>query len=186
MASKIGIFASERHAITAVQQLLQAGFTAGDIKVIAKDGYHSRSLEAESGIHVDELREIVDAAGNHSDGYSNGDYRQSMLIGTSVASAGLAFGSLNYTGGMPYAAASYLAAVRTDGNESTYDRILSSLGVEDEKLDRCRTAVQNGSIAVMASTTESLTLLEVDGGPELSVLSNAEAIYRATGATEII
>lgn len=186
MASKIGIFASERHATTAVQQLLQAGFTTGEIRVIAKDGYHSRTLEAECGMHVDELRDIVDATGNHSDGYSNGDFRQSSLIGTSVAAAGVAFGSMGYTGGMPYAAAAYLAAVRTDGNESTYDRILSSLGVEDEKLDVVRTEVQNGSIAVMASTTESKTLLEVDGGPELSVLSNAEAIYRATGATTIV
>ncbi|PWV94252.1 heat induced stress protein YflT [Paenibacillus cellulosilyticus] len=186
MASKIGIFDSERHAVNAVQQLLQAGFTTGELRVIAKDGYHSRILEAECGMHVDELRDIVDATGNHSDGYSNGDFRQSSLIGTSVAAAGIAFGSMYYAGGMPYAAASYLAAVRTDGNESTYDRILSSLGVEDEKLDQCRTAVQNGAIAVMAATTESKTLLEVDGGPELSVLSNAEAIYRATGATQII
>ncbi|GMK42059.1 hypothetical protein PCCS19_51180 [Paenibacillus sp. CCS19] len=186
MASKIGIFASERHATTAVQQLLQAGFTTGEIRIIAKDGYHSRTLEAECGMHVDELRDIVDATGNHSDGYSNGDFRQSSLVGTSVAAAGLAIGSLNFSGGIPYAGAAFLAAVRTDGNESTYDRILSSLGVEDGKLDQCRTAVQDGSIAVMVLSSESKTLLEVDGGPELSKLSNAEAIYRAAGATTIL
>mgnify|MGYP001336627750 CR=1 FL=1 len=186
MASKIGIFASERDATTAVQQLLQAGFTTGEIKVIAKDSYHSRTLEAESGMHVDELRDIVDAARNNADAYSSNSDRESSLVGSSVIASGFALNNLNYTGsGVPYGAAAYIAAVRPSDTEATYDRILSSLGVDDEKLDVVRTSVENGSIAVMVSTTESMTLLEVDGGPELSVLSNAEAIYRAAGATQI-
>ncbi|MNF99556.1 hypothetical protein D3C84_824590 [compost metagenome] len=186
MASKIGIFASEREAVNAVQQLLQAGFTPGEIKIIAKDGYHSRALEAESGVHVDEMMELVDTREHLSDSdYESGELRRTSLVGTSITSAGITMGSITYAGSAPLAAAAYLSGAGYDENNGPYDRALSSLGIEDENLSACTAAVKAGHAIVVVSTTESMTLLEVDGGPELSVLSNAEAIYRSCGAKQI-
>ncbi|GFN33077.1 general stress protein [Paenibacillus xylaniclasticus] len=187
MASKIGVFASEREAIHAVQQLLQAGFTPGEMKVIAKDGYHSRALEAESGVHVDELMELVDTREHLSDSdYESGELRRTSLVGNSITTAGITMGSISFAGAAPLAGAAYLSGVGFNRNNGPYDRALSSLGIEDARISACRDAVKSGSTLVVVSTTESKTLLEVDGGPELSVLSNAEAIYRSCGATQIL
>jgi len=187
MASKIGIFASERQATDAVQQLLQAGFTPGEMKVIAKDGYHSRALEAESGVHVDEIMELVDTREHESNSdYDSGELRRTSLVGSSITSAGITMGGITYAGSIPLASAAYLSGNGYNEDNGPYDRALSSLGIEDDNLAACRDAVKAGCALVVVGTTESKTLLEVDGGPELSVLSNAEAIYRACGATQIL
>lgn len=187
MATKIGIFKSERQATTAVQQLLQGGFAPGDIRVIAKDGYHSRALEAESGVHVDELNELVDTRERRADSdYDGGELRQGNLVGVSVAAMGsAAYGTAGYAGGMPYAAAAYYAATDMNGRDGSYDRALATLGVDDAKLSACREAVKDGSAIVVVSTSESKTLLEKDGGPELSTLGDAEAVFRSCGAAHI-
>ncbi|EFM10527.1 conserved hypothetical protein [Paenibacillus curdlanolyticus YK9] len=187
MASKIGIFETEAQATAAIQQLLQAGFTEGDIRVITKDKFHSRMLESDSGVHVDELRDLIETLHHDADGgLDNGAMRQSALAGASVIAVGTPYGGLSSAGAIPFATAAYLTASTLSVEDSSANRALSALDVEPNHLDRCREAVKAGRALVVVSTSDNKSLLEKDGGPDLSRLGNAEAVFRFNGAADIL
>lgn len=180
MARKIGIFDTEQQAVTAIQQLEQAGFVKGELQVLAKDTEHSRRIEAESDVHVDELRELEDRS--NQQGVSRlGITAAAGFAGTGV-NAGLGFGgygSSYMAGGYPLAAAAVLL------NEDEHSNTLQALGLDDEEARLCSQALRNGSLIVIAQTDESKSFLEKDGGPDLSRLGAAEAVFRECNASAI-
>ncbi|MNZ56279.1 Heat induced stress protein YflT [compost metagenome] len=172
MTRKIGIFHTQQQAISAIEQLEQAGFVTGELQVLAKDSEHSRRIEAESDIHVDELRELMDA----SDGSSG------LIAAASFEGAGMTSpnGVVPLIGGTnPLINAAY-------AGESRGSDILQSFGLDSKEAQQCYQALQNGSIVVIAETDESKSLFDKDGGPDLSRLGAVEAIYRGCGAESII
>ncbi|MWC30054.1 general stress protein [Paenibacillus sp. MMS18-CY102] len=187
MASKIGFFQTEAQATAAIQQLLQEGFTESDIRVIAKDRFHSRMVESESGVHVDELQELVETLHHDADGgLDNGAMRQNALAGASVIAVGTPYGGISSAGAVPFATAAYLTASALTVEDSSANRALIALDVEHNHLDQCREALKAGTTLVAVSTSDSASLLEKDGGPDLSRLGNAEAVFRNNGATDIL
>jgi hypothetical protein len=179
MSRKIGLFDTQQQAIDAVQQLLNSGFVPGELQVLAKDAEHSRRIEAESGVHADELRELNET--NEADpgvglfGLGAG--------GSAPMLAAPVFGIAGF-GTTGSAAGAYpLAAVMLDGDD--HNDALQAFGLDRKEAELCGAALQQGTIAVIVTTDESLSLLDKDGGPDLSRLAAAEAVFRACNASVI-
>jgi len=180
MARKIGIFDTEQQAITAIERLEQAGFVQGELQVLAKDTEHSRRIEAESDVHVDELRQLEDTPDRHGVGSLG------MAAAAGFAGAGLnaAYGVAGY-GAAPYAAAGFPFAAAVLLNEDEHSNTLQALGLDDDEAQLCSQALRSGSLIVIVETDESKSLLDKDGGPDLSRLGTAEAVFRACNASAI-
>lgn len=180
MARKIGFFNTEQQAITAIEQLEQAGFVKGELKVLAKDSEHSRRIESESDIHVDELRELEDMPDRHDLGIFG------MAAATGYAGAGVnaVYGMAGY-GSAPYNAGGYPFVAAMLLGDDEHSEALRALGLDGEEAEICAKELQIGSIAVIVETDESKSLLDKDGGPDLSRLGAAEAVFRACNATSI-
>ncbi|CAM4020235.1 general stress protein [Paenibacillus alkaliterrae] len=180
MARKIGIFETEQQAITAIRQLEQAGFVPGELQVLAKDSEHSRRIEAESGVHADELRELAESSdadrgigvfGMEAAGYGG------MAVAPAYGMSGS--GMPSYFGGAyPFAAAAL-------GNDYGHADALQSLGLDQEEAEICSKSLQGGAVIVIVQTDESKSLLDKEDGPDLSRLSAAEAVFRQCNASVI-
>lgn len=181
MTRKIGVFDTQQQAIEAIQQLEQAGFVKGELKVLAKDSEHSRRIEAESDVHVDELHELEDAS-DHGRGLGAlGIAAAAGSGGTGIAGA---YALAGY-GTAPYIGSGYSYGAAALFNEDEHEEVLQALGLDDEEAHICNQALQNGSIIVVVETDDSKSLLDKEGGPDLSRLSAAEAVFRSCNASAI-
>ncbi|MFD0588896.1 general stress protein [Paenibacillus sp. GCM10027627] len=181
MAKKIGVFSDQQSAIRAIEELEQAGFTPGEMKILAKDTDHSRRIEAETDTHVDEIRELAETTRRLNDGGPSG---YAMIAGYDAPPIAGGYGMQAY-GGAPFGGSAYsLAApfsVWNDGYEGAYQ----ALGLDTKETELCSKAVESGSIVLIAESDESQSVLEKDGGPDLSKLGVAEAVFRRCGAARI-
>ncbi|MGM0882143.1 MAG: general stress protein [Bacillota bacterium] len=181
MTRKIGVFDTQQQAIEAIQQLEQAGFVKGELKVLAKDSEHSRRIEAESDVHVDELHELEDAS-DHGRGLGTlGFTAAAGSGGTGMAGA---YALAGY-GTAPYIGGGYLYGAAALFDEDEHEEVLQALGLDDEEAHICNQALQSGSIIVVVETDDSKSLLDKEGGPDLSRLSTAEAVFRNCNASAI-
>lgn len=187
MARKIGVFESQQQVIEAIEQLEQAGFVTGELKVLAKDAEHSRRIEAESDVHADEMRELEDTDGNRfGHGLGIGSLAMGEAAGFGGAGTVAAYGASTWgtgtaLGGFPAALAA-LTLFDTDEHSSS----LHALGLDDEETKICSQAISEGSLVLIVETDESKSLLDKDGGPDLSRLGAAEAVFRGCGASLIV
>ncbi|WP_424767949.1 hypothetical protein [Paenibacillus sp. sgz302251] len=183
MTRKLAIFDTEQQAIHAIQQLEQSGFVPGELKVLTKDSEHSRRIEAESDVHADELRELEEASAQDAHGLDGPG------VVATAGSGGIgfvgAYGLVGYGAASSYAGGGYpYAAVIADHNQ--HHGVLQALGLDDKEAEACYQALQNGSVIVIAETDESKSLLDKDGGPDLSRLGVAEAVMRQCNASSIV
>lgn len=183
MARKIGIFQSERQVVDAIEQLEQSGFTPGEITVLAKDSEHSRRIEAETDVHADEMLEL-----------SRTNYRSRGDDGTAEAVEGAgvfatpvapAYGLASFGSGSPASGAGAMFAIPSLVTDDNFDRAFRTLGLDAKEASLCSREVMAGGWAVIARTDESKSLLDKDGGPDLSTLGIAEAVFRRCGASRI-
>ncbi|NIK78634.1 hypothetical protein FHS15_003780 [Paenibacillus castaneae] len=182
MTRKIGIFETEQQALTAIQQLEQAGFVPGELRVLAKDSEHSRRIESESDVHADELRELEDMTNR------TGGFDDTGIIGaTGYNGLGLtAAMAMPINGSSSYMGGSFPLAVSGLFGGSNHERSLQTLGLSDKESQICGQALQSGSLIVIAETDESKSLLDKEGGPDLSRLGKAEAVFRQCHASKIV
>ncbi|MDQ8738495.1 general stress protein [Paenibacillus sp. LHD-38] len=180
MARKIGIFETEQQAITAIEQLEQAGFVQGELKVLAKDSEHSRRIEAESDVHVDELRELEST----SDHDGSGSFGMAAATGYAGVGTNAVYGITGY-GAAPYAVGGNPFAAAILFNEDEHSSSLHALGLDDDEAQVCSKALQSGSLIVIVETDESKSLFDKEGGPDLSRLGAAEAVFRECNASII-
>ncbi|MBD2872359.1 general stress protein [Paenibacillus arenilitoris] len=181
MAKKIGVFETERQAIEAVRQLEQAGFVQGELQVLAKDSEHSRRIEAESGVHADELRELAET----SDGTRGiGNLNTMAAAGFGGLGAAAAYGISGYGTAALIGGTYPLAAAALTDDDYGFRGVLQSLGLGEEEAQLCYEELRSGSVIVIARNDESKTLLDTDG-PDLSRLSEAEGIFRQCDAKTI-
>lgn len=180
MARKIGIFDTEQQAITAIEQLEQSGFVKGELKVLAKDSEHSRRIEAESDIHVDELRELESA----SDQDGSSSFGMAAATGYAGVGTNAVYGITGY-GAAPYAVGGNPFAAAILFNDDEHSGSLHALGLDDDEAQACSQALRSGSIVVIVETDDSKSLFDKEGGPDLSRLGAAEAVFRACNASVI-
>ncbi|WP_053374166.1 general stress protein [Paenibacillus sp. FJAT-27812] len=180
MAKKIGVFDTEQQAITAIEQLEQAGFVKSELKVLAKDSYHSRRVEAESNVHVDELSELEDMP----DRQGLGSLGMAAASGFGGAGVNAVYGITGY-GSAPYIAGGYPFAAAMLLGDDEHSDTLQALGLDGDEVKLCSDALQSGSLIVIVETDESKSLFDKDGGPDLSRLGAAEAVFRACSASSI-
>jgi len=192
MSVKLGLFKHEQQVIQAVQELETAGFAVGDIRIMAKDWEHSRRIEHETDVHVDEMRELRDTR-QHMDE----DYLTSVLpAGFMIGGAGFANGS-NTTG----VGAAGVWALESGSNgmagwsgttdmvgmgDSEMESALQDLGLDRDMAQACKQAIAEGSTAVAVTTGAGAPRSGSDGGPDLTPGGTAEAVFRRCGAARII
>ncbi|WP_168119742.1 general stress protein [Paenibacillus sp. HB172176] len=183
MARKLGVFDSQQHVIDAIEKLEKAGIKQGDIQVLAKDFEHSRRIESESDVHVDEVREVEEAS-EHSAAPDSGD--QARFAGIGAAAMSGSYG-MNGNGGVAGAGAafSYAPAFVFFGSDDDHENTLHAFGLDDKEAELCGKAISEGNLVMVVETDESKSLLDKDGGPDLSALGVAEAVFRDCGATTI-
>lgn len=175
MAKKIAFFTHEQAVIDAIQKLEQAGFVAGELKVLAKDGEHTRRVEAESDLHVDEMNALINA-----DNAAN-EWANAML---SVPPAVFSTVGGGFWGSSVAVPGIMAGAFSLGGDER--EEALRSYGLDDDETQACLTALQEGKIALIAETDESKSVLDQDSGPDISRLGVAEGVFRGCGASSII
>lgn len=183
MAKKIGIFESQQQVIGAITQLEDAGFKPGDIKILAKDSEHSRRIEAESDVHVDEMRELEET--QNDAGTREETIGTAYSTGMGNSSVAMTYGFTAFGGG-PTAGTGFLLPVSyafIGGNE--HERVFRALGLDSKESELCCREVERGGYALIVETTESKSLLDKDGGPDLSTLGVAEAVFRSCNASLI-
>lgn len=183
MTRKIGVFETEQQVIQAIQQLEQAGFVQGELMVLAKDSEHSRRIEAESDVHVDEITELVDTSAVTVHGSDTLGMIAAAGFGGSVVPT--AYGLAGYgTAGLFGGAYPFGAAILFEEDE--HSRVFHSLGLDDEETEVCDKAMHSGSVIIVVETDGSKSLQEADGGPDLSRLGIAEAVFRSCNASSIV
>lgn len=183
MAKKIAIFETQRQVIDAVTQLESSGFKPGDLMILAKDSEHSRRIESEADVHADEMRDLEETRedyASHMDTVGN-----PYSTGLGIAPAAMGYGYSGFGGGtasgtgIPFALSGALI-----GDE--HERAFLSLGLDHKESRLVSGHVERGAYALIAETTESKSLLDKDGGPDLSTLGIAEAVFRRCNASLIV
>lgn len=182
MAKKIGIFESQQQVIGAITQLEDAGFKPGDMKILAKDSEHSRRIEAESDVHVDEMRDLEETRNDATTHTETIGTAYSSGIGDS--SIAMSYGFTGFGGG-PTAGGGFPLAVSYAFIGNEHERAFRSLGLDSKEAELCCREVERGAYALIVETTESKSLLDKDGGPDLSTLGVAEAVFRSCNASLI-
>ncbi|GGG82490.1 general stress protein [Paenibacillus radicis (ex Gao et al. 2016)] len=173
MAKKIAAFETQRQVIDTIAAMQQAGFETGELKIYAKDATHSRRIEAESDMHVDEIRELAETRENTS------PYDRA---GMTFAAPGILAGSgVSGTAGW-----NGIFGAAFIGDDAGVTQALMASGLDTKESDFCRNALENGQIIVVVETDESKSLLDKDGGPDLSKLGIAESVFRQYEAYRII
>lgn len=196
MARVIGIFEHQQQAIEAISKLQLQGFQRGEIQVIAKGTEHSSRIEAESEIDVDELKEMdqVRHRNRHGDGLDGVPGVSGMAVAVGAMGlggagvglgAGFGLGGAAGNAGAPGVAAGVLA-VGGDlfGDDEGISEALRALGLSDKEASQCNDAVRAGKLLVVAKSDEEDAGLS--DGPELTRMSNAEAVMRNCGAEQVI
>lgn len=183
MAKKIGIFETQQQVIGAITQLEDAGFKPGDMKILAKDSEHSRRIEAESDIHVDEMRELEETQDNaRTRDETIGTAYPAGMANSSVA---LTYGFTGFGGG-PAAGTGFLLPLSYAFiGDNDHEQVFRSLGLDSKESELCCREVERGGYALIVETTDSKSLLDKDGGPDLSTLGAAEAVFRSCNASII-
>ena len=182
MARKIGIFETQQQVIDAISQLENAGFKPGDIMVLAKDGEHSRRIESETDVHADEIMDLEETRHNAHTGIN--EIGSAYPSGFPLAPAAMAYGNSGFGGGtasgtgMPF-------AVSYDFFGREHERPFRALGLDHKESEMISREVERGAYALIAQTTESKSLLDKDGGSDLSTLGVAEAVFRTCNASFI-
>ncbi|MFX3634447.1 MAG: hypothetical protein ACE3L7_02150 [Candidatus Pristimantibacillus sp.] len=184
MAKIIGVFAKEDQVINTINDLEQAGFVTGDLSVFAKDASHSRRIERESDVHVDELQEIAQARSGTNDA---GDGNLDMTFNAAAILPGAGLNGVNGYSAGPIVAGSYLFndGFLADDQDGIGDA-LQALGLDNQEIDACRQVIRQGSTVVVVDTDDSKSMLDQDGGPDLTRLGIAEAVFRQNDAASII
>ncbi|GLX66278.1 general stress protein [Paenibacillus glycanilyticus] len=182
MAKLIGAFASQQQVIDTVNSLEQAGFVQGELKILAKNSEHSRRIESESDVHVDELSEL--ASTNEADGDHNKAWTGAAFIPAIGLNGGGSWNSGFAAAGFTALGGSYTGD-DTFGDEDSMESAMRALGLDEQEAASCRDSIREGAIIVVVNTDESKSILDKDGGPNLSRLGIAEGIYRQNGATRI-
>ncbi|MUT68448.1 general stress protein [Paenibacillus sp. NEAU-GSW1] len=178
MAKEFASFQSEQQVIDTVAALLNAGFEKGDLKVLSKDASHSRRIEMESDMHVDEIMELAETREHTDHNLGDAAWAYPALI---------AGGSLSGTTGWnaaPFAAV-FAGGGFTD-DDAGMTNALQAMGLDSNEADFCSEALRNGHAIVVVETDDSKALLDKDGGPDLSRLGVAEAVFRQNSAHRII
>lgn len=185
MAKLIGAFASQQQVIDTINALEQAGFVQGEMKIIAKDGEHSRRIESESDIHVDELTELasttneIEGDANHGKAWAGAAFIPVIgLTGGGSWNPGFAAAGLIASG-------SSITGDYIFGDEDHIQGAMMALGLDEQEAAACRDSIREGATLVVIETDDSKSLLDKDGGPDLSRLGIAEGIYRENGAARI-
>ena len=181
MAKKIGIFDNEQQVIKAVAELEQAGFVAGEMKILAKDSEHSRRIERETDAHVDEMRELEDTS-PRADGA--GPIGLAAWAGFGFPLATGAYGAPTYNGAGASTGFAFAAPIAFLWNDD--DGAYRALGLDSKETELCSEMIRNGKIALIVETSESKSLLDKEGGPDLSKLGIAEAAFRRCNASRIV
>ncbi|MFC4779584.1 hypothetical protein ACFO9Q_22620 [Paenibacillus sp. GCM10023252] len=185
MTRKIGIFSTEQQVIDTVTELQREGFAKSELRVFAKDYEHSRRIETETHVHADEVLELIKTRNerDHSGG-------PDILLAAGTTSAPYIGGSAGVYGGggagynvAPGIVAGNLAGAMEEVD--SYSQALRTLGLSNSEASTCGEAIHDGRYVVVVETDSSASLVDQDGGPDLSRLSTAEAVYRRTGATTI-
>lgn len=184
MAIKLGVFETEQQVIRAIDTLEQEGFTRNELKVLVKDGEHSRRIEAETDVHADELRELVETregvdVSNAADGI--------LLAGSMTQSPGglYAAGAAGMMGsGAPYGGMNLLAGRLGINENSNMEEALIALGLKGNQASQCRDAIAGGGYVVGVDMGESTGI--GNGGPDLTRNGIVEAVYRHCGAVRIL
>lgn len=180
MAKKIGIFEKEQQVIDTIHALEQMGFEKAEMKIFAKDAQHSRRIEADTDIHVDEVQELAETRAE-----TTGNEGGIPLFGATALPVSGMSGVGGWNAG-PIAATSFLAGDGLVGDEDGIYKSLQALGLDSKESSSCLDAIRSGSTIVVVETDESKSLLDKDGGPELSTLGIAEGIFRQNNALDII
>jgi hypothetical protein len=176
MTVKIGIFKMEEQAVEAVKALEQSGFSRNEIKVLAKDGDHSRRIEAETDVDADEVRELADTREQMDDGYGFGNLGPVGLAGT-VGMVGPLTG-----GAWPYGAG-ILAVGGLLVDENGMEDAIHALGIKGDDAGLCRDAIVDGALVVTADVGDGKPS---NGGPDLSRGGTVEGVFRRCGAERIL
>ncbi|RIX50873.1 hypothetical protein D3P08_19470 [Paenibacillus nanensis] len=174
MAKKIAFFENEQKAITAINELEKAGFTPGEMKILAKNSEHSRRIERETDVHADELKELQET-NEHVQDPEPVSFAVSSGSGFPVVTGSYGFGASGVSFATPF---TYLKS----GHESVYE----ALGLDAKETELCSQAIMEGAIAVIVETSESKALFDAEGGPDMSKLGIAEAAFRRSGAYRIV
>lgn len=174
MAKKIALFDTEQKAITAINELEKAGFTPGEMKVLAKDSEHSRRIERDTDVHADEMRELQEPNERTAEP-DPVSFAVSSGSGFPVVTSSYNYGSTGISFATPF---TYLRS----GHENVYE----ALGLDAKESELCSHAVGDGAVAIIVETSESKSLLDKEGGPDLSKLGIAEAAFRRSGAFRIV
>ncbi|MCU6711811.1 general stress protein [Paenibacillus sp. J5C_2022] len=180
MAKKFAIFHNQQGVIDAIEQLEQAGFSPGEMKVLAKDWEHSRRIESETDVHADEMRELELTQEATAPFGDNPSTRVGVATAGAISVAGMG-GFTTLAGGLPVA----LGAVTGDWDED-HQAAYAKSGLDSKESELCSQAVESGSVILYVETDESKALLDKDGGPDLSKLGIAEAVFRRCGADRIV
>ncbi|MBJ6361342.1 general stress protein [Paenibacillus sp. GCM10012307] len=171
MSKKLALFENQEQAIKTIEALQKDGFATTEITVLAKNKEHSRRIESETDVHVDELIELAQVA----------DDNEAHVKGVFVTGAlGVSpVGSGSMPGAYPLVGASGLVGMDFS---SDFDKALGGFELEDSQRDACSEAIWAGSIAVIIETAESKS----DSGSGISRLDKAEAAFRINGAQQIL
>jgi len=192
MSVKLGIFKQEQQVIQAIQELETAGFATGDIRIMAKDWEHSRRIEHETDVHVDEMRELRDTRQHMDDNYLTGVLPAGFMIGgagftngggaTGIGAAGV----WAMEGGANGMAGWHGTTDRVGVADSEMESALQDLGLDRDMAQVCKQAIAEGATAVAVTTGEGASRSGSDGGPDLTPGGTAEAVFRRCGADRII
>ncbi|MCM3748323.1 general stress protein [Paenibacillus pasadenensis] len=180
MSKTIAIFNNQESVIQAVKSLRDSGFAADEIKVVGRDRESVRFVESDTDVHAEELQEIRDARG--ADGaFIPGD-------GFIVGAAPLGGSSVSGTGAAPYWGGAYPAAVGTGifSDDTPFEDIFKDFGLSEKNAERCRDAISEGGIVVVAEREDGSKDNYVADGPTDDSLASAETILRSNGASEIL
>ncbi|MHA7967477.1 hypothetical protein ACX93W_25475 [Paenibacillus sp. CAU 1782] len=183
MARKIGIFQRERDVVNAIKQLEQFGLKPGEIMVLAKDSLHTRALQAECDVHADGIMELE--ATLDDDDHNEGAYGTTMRNGLPGTAFAPIYG-FNAMGGSTSAGLPFLSPFIAGSGGDSHQRTFMRLGLDEKEAEVCSGEVMGGAWAVIVETSESKSLLDKDGGPDMSSLGIAEGVFRGCGAVRIV
>jgi hypothetical protein len=169
MSRKLAIFSNQEKAIKSIEALQQQGFAPTEITVLAKDREHSRRIESETAVHVDELMDIAKTVQDHE------QHSGTFIVGSMGATTGSspALGAYPAVGVIKYDDMDFSTALES---------ALDGFELDSKQQETCNEAIQGGAIAVIVETDESKS----DAGSGISRLDTAEASFRSHGAQQIL
>ncbi|MDN4524417.1 general stress protein [Fictibacillus fluitans] len=133
----IGVYDSEREAIERIQALVDQGYRAKDISILAKDDEPMDRVAEKTNVSEEHLDEDVNnAAYGTIAGFLSG-------IGGAIAVPGLGVPGIG-----PLLAAGPFASMFSDDSEEDLKELLMSLDLSERTADRYVQKIEEGSIMV--------------------------------------